>query len=138
MRMTTTTKKTTKNESSSFMQSRHDSRGQRRLRRVGFAMVLALGMSGSAFASDRTASQENVLEDWATAVNVEDRTIQLGDERYRVGAGARLFDAKGRRLRMGELSIGPEGRMVKVVFRRGEAGVVREIKSLRILDGDFE
>ena len=113
---------------------------------VFFAVLAAASLfaSSTAFAGDRGAGGDaaraaaEMQEDRVTSVDVGSGTVTIGETTYRVGERSRLMDAEGRRMRLGELAGMEDGQMVRFRSRGPGAGSVSELRTLEVMEGDFE
>lgn len=101
---------------------------------ASFIVVGGLILGGAALAGTRGEKVEDIV----AAVDWTNGTVTLGETTYRVTKETRLMDADERRIRLRDLAAGDNGDMVEVVLRRGRSGSSPAIRSLRILEGDFE
>jgi len=102
-----------------------------------FCFGTVADVSARGHRSDAEAGNEDVVE----AVNTTRHTVMIAGKTYAVTESSRLFDAKGRRIRLHELRssrAAGKGDMVEYWVRRGGDDDQLEIRRLRVLEGDFE
>ena len=97
----------------------------------------ASARGGSRGARGSHQAEQDVIDE----IDVAGRTITIAGETYLVSESTRLFDERGRRMRLRELRAGEgedEGDMVEFTVRRAGEGKHREVRKLTVLPGDFE
>jgi hypothetical protein len=107
---------------------------------LAFLLCVGLGVEASAKGgAHRGADSE--MRDVVDVVNLVRSTVTIGDQTFVVSESSRLFDAKGRRIRLTELrgsQASGEGDMVEYSVRRSAKGAPAEIRRLSVVEGDFE
>ena len=114
----------------------------RRVFVTGLATLLfCFGTVADVAARDHRSGADAGNEDVVEAVNTTRHTVMIAGTTYLVTESSRLFDAKGRRIRLRELRssrASGEGDMVEYWVRSGGDDGQLEIRRLRVLEGDFE
>ena len=114
---------------------------RRRMAWVGVVMLLWLVMPVAASAQGTPAGQAGAVQDVVEAVDVGAGTIVLGAETFGVSTRSRLLDAGGRPIGLSALNAtgsGGDGDVVEFIATSKRSGGLRVIRTLQVVEGDFE
>jgi hypothetical protein len=111
---------------------------------IGLSVLLfgfAIASDASARGDRENRRSESTEQEVIDEVDTAARTVTIAGETFAISDSSRLFDERGGRIRLRELhgSVdSDEGDMVEFVVRRGAKGAPLEIRSLKVLAGDYE
>jgi len=104
--------------------------------RIALLATVAFVLATVAMADshERRAAEQDVV----TSFDRVKRTVVIGAETYRLAPKATILDESGRPIRLGEVSMPPEGRLVEFEVEKSGRGGTPMLRRLQLVDGDFE